>query len=90
MILPHIIYWLGAISDNVTTNNALKLSGVKEANPIARFAYQKWGGTGLWVLKALIWGVFLWLGMPAGVYYIAGGVFFAAGIWNYRILRKRK
>ncbi len=83
--MEHVIYWLGAVADWFTTRRGLK----KGAREVGGFGFNAWLMDRLgrdWavvVLKGGIWGGFFWYGMPAGVYYMAGGIQFLAALGNF-------
>lgn len=81
----HVVYWLGALADWWTTRRGLK-KGAREVGgfgglaKLMRVVGRDWALT---LVKGGIWGGFYWYGMPAGVFYMAGGVQFLAALGNY-------
>ncbi|MEE8472558.1 MAG: hypothetical protein V3S82_05265 [Dehalococcoidia bacterium] len=83
--MGHLVYWLGALADWWTTRRGLK-DGAKEVGAFGGMAWlmrrvgRDWAIT---LVKLAVWGLFLWMDMPAGVFYMAGGVQFLAALGNY-------
>jgi len=81
-MLPHVIYWAGALADWYTTKRGIQ-RGAVEANPIMAWTMHKWGRDwGITVLKFGVWGWLFYSDMPPGAYYTAGGVQMLAAIGN--------
>jgi len=85
MIWAYIVFWLGAIGDWYTTKRIWVDGGGKELNGFVR----KFVDTLPWdteieifIVKAIVFGSLLWLGAPALVYYIGGGIQLLAAIGN--------
>lgn len=81
-MLPHIVYWLGAVADWWTTRRGLK-KGMTEVNPVVRSAMDKLGRDwGITFLKMSLWLILYLTGASDLVFYVAGGIQLAAAIWN--------
>jgi len=83
-MLPHAVYWVGALADWYTTKRGLEYAGKGKELNVARWFMRVLGRDwGLSVLKLGVWVGFLWYGMPAGAYYLAGAIQFLAALGNH-------
>lgn len=82
-MLPHLIYWFGAIADWWTTRRGFK-DGATEANPIMAKAIEKLGRDwGISSLKLFAWIVLLLVGASPWAYYLAGSLQLLAALGNF-------
>lgn len=91
VLMEHLVFWLGAVADWYTTRRGLKKAGIKEANGLMAKAMKRLGRDwAITLIKGAVWLGFYLYGMPAGVFYMAGGMQFAAAGWNLYIIRRNK
>lgn len=89
--LAYLIFWLGAAFDAVTTVKALKTGRFREANPVARWVFDKLPTDtemDVALFKIILFAGFSMMDPPALYWIILGVVQLGAGAWNYAQLKK--
>lgn len=92
LILAHVLYWVGAYVDWVTTVRGIESGRAKEGNPVLAFIMRvlPWRErVDIAIVKVGLYALLVWVNVSWPVLAILGGAQLLVGALNwYRVLRK--